>query len=626
MNRLLLLMAVFSLQAESVLQIDLGGAWRAHRGDQPAFGAPDFDDRFWTEISLPGGLYPSGTYWLRRRVDLPAWLDRKELALTLGNVGHVYEVFCNGRRIGASSPFDALEDAQIPRPRTFGIPPEAVADGGTITIALRVKRGLRFHPDWILPDRGPYLLTTLSNAPTDAGRQQLTDRWVQKSPRLIMGAFFFCIGLLSWFGWRLDPGRKELLWLALIVLNLALAAAEVFYQLLADGHPFTAGGSAWDSFFLNLHAPLLTELALATLAIRPSGWRVATWLAWGVSLWGSYANGSPIIFPLAMTFCASTTVLAVLLNWRNLPNSMNTFEPHLIRLLLLLPALSMASDWIGRVEVRRRAAELGPAVGVGDVAYFALGPYHVRSRDVFWLFVAIALLVQLLHRVIVDQREKQRLASELEAARTVQQLLLPISAARSEVFEANAVYEPAQEVGGDFHWSRTTVDGALIVVVGDVSGKGLKAAMLVSVAIGILRTVKSSSPAAILAALNEGLTGHTGGGFVTCCCARFDADGTVTIANAGHPSPYCDDREVEVEAGLPLGIMADVVYDEAVVKGSRFTFVSDGVVEAENAQRELFGFDRTREISGKSAQEIAAAAKAWGQNDDITVVTVRRNG
>jgi serine phosphatase RsbU (regulator of sigma subunit) len=81
---------------------------------------------------------------------------------------------------------------------------------------------------------------------------------------------------------------------------------------------------------------------------------------------------------------------------------------------------------------------------------------------------------------------------------------------------------------------------------------------------------------------------------------------------------------VEVAAGLPLGVMREVAYEESVVPGERFTFVSDGVVEAEDAQRELFGFERTREISTKSAREIAEAAKTWGQNDDITVVTVRR--
>ena len=99
---------------------------------------------------------------------------------------------------------------------------------------------------------------------------------------------------------------------------------------------------------------------------------------------------------------------------------------------------------------------------------------------------------------------------------------------------------------------------------------------------------------ASLAALNEGVVGHTGGGFVTCCCARFAPDGDTTLANAGHLSPYCDGQEVELEAGLPLGIAAGVSYAETVVRGNRFTFVSDGVVEAENGKRELFGFDRTR--------------------------------
>ena len=82
-----------------------------------------------------------------------------------------------------------------------------------------------------------------------------------------------------------------------------------------------------------------------------------------------------------------------------------------------------------------------------------------------------------------------------------------------------------------------------------------------------------------------------------------------------------------LSAGLPLGIVAHAEFDEssfALGAGQQLTMVSDGVVEAENAQRELFGFDRTREISTKSAQEIAEAARAWGQNDDITVVTVRR--
>ena len=204
--------------------------------------------------------------------------------------------------------------------------------------------------------------------------------------------------------------------------------------------------------------------------------------------------------------------------------------------------------------------------------------------------------------------------------------MLPASCAQTNGYEVQAVYEPAQEVGGDFHWRRTNPDGSLMVVVGDVSGKGLPAAMLVSVAVGILRNEKSTSPAGVLAALNDGLTGHTGGGFVTCCCVRFDANGgaAAMIANAGHPAPYVDGTEAAVDAELPLGVMPGVEYRETRVTGNGFTFVSDGVVEAENAHGELFGFERTRESSSLSASEIAERAKAWGQNDDITVVTVRR--
>ena len=153
---------------------------------------------------------------------------------------------------------------------------------------------------------------------------------------------------------------------------------------------------------------------------------------------------------------------------------------------------------------------------------------------------------------------------------------------------------------------------------------GIWAAPVVSVVVGALERESATAPAGVLAGLNSALVHRMGGGFVTACCSRFALDGAGTMANAGHLAPYCDGAEVALESGLPLGVVAGVEYAETPLRGSHFTLVSDGVVEAENAQRELFGFDRTREISGKSAQEIAEVAKAWSQNDDITVVTVRR--
>jgi serine phosphatase RsbU (regulator of sigma subunit) len=247
-------------------------------------------------------------------------------------------------------------------------------------------------------------------------------------------------------------------------------------------------------------------------------------------------------------------------------------------------------------------------------------------RLITLLLVTFAMAILLNRRAAKLANEKQRLSREIAAAAEVQTLMLPGSAQGGAEITIEAVYQPASEVGGDFYQILDRLDGSRVALVGDVSGKGLKAAMLVSVAIGALRREKSSSPAAILAGLNEALLGQ--GGFVTCCCIRYAPGGELTVASAGHPAPYCEGREVEVSSGLPLGVVAEAEWQETRIllqPGTQVTLVSDGVVEAENAKRELFGFDRTREISNQSAQLIADTARAWGQNDDITVVTVGRN-
>ena len=241
--------------------------------------------------------------------------------------------------------------------------------------------------------------------------------------------------------------------------------------------------------------------------------------------------------------------------------------------------------------------------------------------------LTVAALV--IWRAQVRRGHELRQQEELAAAKEVQSLLLASPHRPHPEIQIETAYLPASAVGGDFYYVRDFADGAQVALVGDVSGKGLKAAMVVSACIGSLQREDSSSPAAILAGLNRTLAGRVGGGFVTCCCVRYIPGGTVTVASAGHPAPWLDGREVALTAGLPLGIVADAEFDESripLAHGQQLTLVSDGVVEAENAQRELFGFDRTREISGKSASEIAEAAQAWGQNDDITVVTVRRTG
>ena len=115
--------------------------------------------------------------------------------------------------------------------------------------------------------------------------------------------------------------------------------------------------------------------------------------------------------------------------------------------------------------------------------------------------------------------------------------------------------------------------------------------------------------------------------FATCLCADVATDGTVTVANAGHLSPYCQGEEIAIASGLPLGLNdpAEAEYattDFQLHPGNRLTLLSDGVVEAQSISGELFGFDRTCALSDRPADQIAEAAQNFGQKDDITVLTL----
>ena len=257
-----------------------------------------------------------------------------------------------------------------------------------------------------------------------------------------------------------------------------------------------------------------------------------------------------------------------------------------------------------------------------------IGPFRVVFFNLAFFLASLAMFVELGQRAWQAWRARDELRVEFEAAREVQQQLVA-PAADVPGFKIESVYAPARHVGGDFFRIVPEGDGGVMVVLGDVSGKGLRAAMTVAALIGTLRTIPQVSPGWILNALNIGLAGNLNGGFVTCCAARITHDGRVTIASAGHLSPYRNGAEVEVDAGLPLGIDPKFEYEESpflLQPAERLTFVSDGVVEARNASGELFGFARTQAISNQPANSIAEAAMQFGQEDDITVLSITRTG
>lgn len=231
-------------------------------------------------------------------------------------------------------------------------------------------------------------------------------------------------------------------------------------------------------------------------------------------------------------------------------------------------------------------------------------------------------------RHIRAQAEKAQLEAEMAAAREVQRLMLPDEAESFPGYLVDSVYRPALQLGGDFFQILPDGKNGFLLVLGDVAGKGLAAAMHVSMLVGVIRTValETSDPAIILGKLHDRLVGRTSG-ISTALAAHVSANGLVTIANAGHLSPYLDGREIELPGALPLGISEGGHYSAVrfeLPPGSRLAFYSDGVVEAQTASGELFGFDRARGISTELAETIAEKAVQFGQADDITVVTIER--
>jgi Stage II sporulation protein E (SpoIIE) len=243
----------------------------------------------------------------------------------------------------------------------------------------------------------------------------------------------------------------------------------------------------------------------------------------------------------------------------------------------------------------------------------------------------ITVSVSEARRYIKMQSEKAALQTEMSAAHEVQRVMVPDDLPAVPGYVLDSVYRPAAEVGGDFFQVVPLLNGNTLVVIGDVSGKGLKAAMIVSMIVGMLYVVSSftEEPEEILTELNRRLCGRTQGGFVTCLVVRLEERGAMKLANAGHPAPYLNGIELPLHGSLPLGISAGAVYEQAALQmrgGDVAVLMTDGIAEAQNAERVLLGFPRVEAMlrEGASVRIVAEAAQLHGQNDDLTVISIAR--
>jgi serine phosphatase RsbU (regulator of sigma subunit) len=248
---------------------------------------------------------------------------------------------------------------------------------------------------------------------------------------------------------------------------------------------------------------------------------------------------------------------------------------------------------------------------------------------------------------VAEARERERIEQELHVARQIQRELLPEVNPQLDGWEVTTYYEPAREVGGDFYDFLEFEDGRLGLVVGDATGKGMPAALVMATTRGMLRAVVQSlgSPGEVLARVNDALvTDIPPNMFVTCLYAILDPkSGSLRYANAGHDLPYLrhhgGDAEELMARGLPLGLMPNVRYEEkvaALAPGDNALFYSDGLVEAHDPQREMFGFARLRGLVAEHAEEgslvdflmeelYTFVGEGWEQEDDITLLTLKRS-
>ncbi len=257
--------------------------------------------------------------------------------------------------------------------------------------------------------------------------------------------------------------------------------------------------------------------------------------------------------------------------------------------------------------------------------------FRVRLLDIANLLLVTVLAMLLLRRLLLSVRRQRQMALDVKQAQEVQQVILPEARTVFPGFVVESEYRPAKEVGGDFFQVMSQKSSAgLLIVAGDVTGKGLRAGMLVAFLVGAIRSTSETTtePLDMLQSLNRRLLGR-GHAQATCQALRIDADGTATLANAGHIAPYLNDEAIEVEGSLPLGFIEDAEFSVMQFKlgeDDRVMLMSDGIAEATDAHGNLFGFERAHELlrQSKSAAEVATAAQRFGQEDDISVISVTR--
>ncbi len=618
----------------------LGGPWRFHTGDNLAWAQPDFNDSAWDSMDLTvaprtegagwttrGYAGYAGFAWYRLRINVQG--ANRGLAIKMPDqADDAYQVYVNGQLIGEFGKFTARGVTAYPALSEAFSLPKGIGDG-TITIAIRMwmDSATRFNS----PDAGG-----LHGPPTLGYAHTIRDsvRLDYDDMAHGLGAFYLeglillmaiiMAGTLFWLD-RQEPGY---LWLAIVCI----------VTLLYNAILLSVNVVAW--------LGQTPAVVLRDVILHPS--RIALW----VLFWGYWFRLPRIarlhkgVWPLVVLLMVGTAMLRAPLYGQIVPIHYETFiSPTLLVIKFGLGAILFLVAYRGFGAQKTEGGMAATAVILGLIANFTteLRLIHMPTKFVVFGFViqlgtvatVVSLLiitVMLLRRFIMAQTLKEQWKMEIQQAQEVQQLLIPHELPEVTGITIESEYRPAREVGGDFFQILPLeTPGSVLIVVGDVTGKGMQAGMLVALIVGAIRGAvqHSTDPARILHEVNEQLCERQHA-IATCLILRIDPDGTGIIANAGQLAPYLNGSEIEMEGAFPIGIVPDgefAITSFALQEGDSLFLMSDGVVEATDPQGALFGFERVAELLGRRAtsEEIAKAAQDFGQEDDILVLQVRRS-
>ncbi len=599
--------------------VHLNRGWLAHEGDNAAWAQANFDDSGWKAVELDDlGAAQPGWRWYRVRVQLPA--EHGDLYLLIDGGPGTYELFVNGQEqagTGIRSTF------AVKRPTEQVVSLEGV--GSEAKIALRTHAPL-IYTTWRLP---LFLTAAVGTPGAIANEQQAlqSQRLYSAVPSIAINLLVILAGIGAFALYRSQRQHAEYLWLGLYLVvlgvsNLVLGCAMSGVMPLALNN-FLADPLVYISTIVQIEFTF-------SFAGKPigRGWRgyqillLAPLLLNGLMAAGMLPSNIYLLLEGLIVLPAAALLPILLWFWYRGGNR----EAGWLIVPSLLPLVTSSMLNVG-------TASLYFGWGFADFLQnpIPLGPIALQPTDIGDFFFVLAIGVVMFFRFTRVSREQARVATELKAARAIQERLVPAELPAVAGYAIEAAYFPADEVGGDFYQVLEGSGETTLLVVGDVSGKGLKAAMTGTLTLGALRALAAErlEPASMLMRLNRQLAETNDEGFVTCLCARIGRDGEITVANAGHLVPYHNGEEVKLQPGLPMGILPDAVYEEKAFQlrlGDRLTLLSDGVVEAQNARGELFGFERTQALSREGAEAIAEAAMRFGQADDITVMTLTRIG